>query len=138
MANISEVMKKYNNMSYNELLERARADFELLVPLFSRLDKNGNGKPYVVIFMGSALAADGKFSPIEYTFVNDLFSITYDQAYSLVVKHIGERAQNISDKIFDMCNESLKEVLLDFCLCFLAVDNSISHEETQFIARLLA
>ena len=138
MANISEVMKKYNNMSYNELLERARADYELLVPLFSRLDKNGNGKPYVVMFIGSALAADGKFSPLEYTFVNDLFSVTYDQAYSLVVKHIGETAASISDRIFDMCNESLKEVLLDFCLCFLAVDNSISHEETQFIARLLA
>ena len=137
MAQINEVMKKYNGMSYEELLERARADFDILLPVFSQLDRNGNGRPYVVIFMGSALAADGKFTQKEYEFVNDLFSLTYDQAYSLVSKHFDPKAASISDKLFDMCDDGLKRVLLDFCLCFVAVDNSISAEETAFIARLL-
>ncbi len=138
MSIIGDIKNKYNHMSSEQLLERAKECYNELLPIFNSLDKRGNGKPYVAVFMGTALAADGKLSNAEYEFVSKLLSMSYEDACAFVSKHLGEKAASISDRIFDSCTEELKETLLDFCLCFLAVDNTITAEETEFIARLLA
>jgi hypothetical protein len=48
-----------------------------------------------------------------------------------------EEGQELVDKIFDACGTELKTELLSFCLCFMAVDETISREETAFVKRLL-
>ncbi len=138
MPSINEIFASYKELEYAELLKRAKNDYNLLVPIFSSMAKDKNGLPYVLIFIGSALAADRRLSPLECKFLNDLFGTLPDDAEKLVKKHMCNRAADLADKVFDSCNEGLKEVLLDFCLCFLAVDENFAPEERSFVARLLA
>lgn len=138
MPTMNEILSSYKNLEYSELLKRAKGDYEVLLPVFSKLAKDNNGRPYVLIFIGSTLAADGILSPLEYKFVSDLFGYPKEDIEKLFEKHKSEKAMTLADRVFDMCNEQMKELLLDFCLCFLAVDKDISPEERAFIARLLA
>ena len=138
MQLLNEILEKYLDYDYGELVRHAKRDMELLLPVFDTLAFDKNGKPYVMIFMCTALASDGKFSDAEFEFVNDLMGFDREYAEKLIEKHKDVRAIELSDRVFDLCNESIKAVLTDFCLCFLAVDDEINDKERDFIARLLA
>ena len=138
MQLLNEILERYLEYDYDELVKRAKRDVDLLLPVFSSLAADKNGKPYVMIFMCTALASDGIFSDAEFRFINDLMGFDREYAEVLIDKHKNRTAVELSDRIFDLCNESMKAVLVDFCLCFLAVDNEINDRERDFIARLLA
>lgn len=138
MQLLNEILERYLEYDYDELVRRAEKDVEILLPVFDKLASDHNGRPYIMIFMCTALASDGYFSNTEYKFINDLMGFDREYAEKLIEKHKDVRAIELSDRVFDLCNESIKAVLVDFCLCFLAVDNEIADKEREFIARLLA
>ena len=138
MSTVKELAKKYKSYTYDELLARAKKDCEILLPVFHRIALDGNGKPYVVIFMCGALASDGRLAEREYRFVKDLLDIGKEEVDRLVGGPRAEKAMTIADRIFDSCKDNIKSVLVDLCLCFAAADNNIENKEIEFIARLLA
>lgn len=135
---LNDVLTNYKKLEYSELQKRARDDYALLLPVFSSLAGDQSGKRCVIIFVGAALAADGVLSLPERAFLCELLNITDEEAERFMKKHMGEKAASLADRIFDICSPQMKEVLLDFCLCFLAVDKDIPPEEISFITRLLA
>lgn len=137
MAVLNEIIKKYTEMGYDELLAKAKNDFELLLPIFNKISQDGNGRPYVTIFMGTALAADGKLTDEEYRFMHELTGIGREEAETAVAKHGSEKAVALADRIFDICNSDLKKLLFDFCMCFVAVDKEVAATEREFLTRLL-
>ncbi|MBQ7879748.1 MAG: hypothetical protein IJ317_03765 [Clostridia bacterium] len=140
MATLNEILQKYVDSSYEELLAVANDSFMKLMPVFNEVADDGNGAKFIVPVMCASIAADNRFSTLEYKFIKDLLnsSLTYDDFMASVRLYSGEKGQELVDKLFDACGTDLKTELLSFCLCFMAIDETISKEETAFIKKLLA
>ena len=52
--------------------------------------------------------------------------------------HYNEEIFDLVDQMIDACGQDLKNALVIFCLCFAAVDETITREEGAYIAKLLA
>ena len=139
MATLNEILQKYVDASYEELLALATESFDKLMPVFNEVADDGNGAKFIVPVMCASIAADNRFSTLEYKFIKDLLesSLTYDDFMASVRRYSGEEGQELVDKLFDACGTDMKTELLSFCLCFMAVDETITKEETAFVKRLL-
>ena len=139
MATLNEILQKYVDASYEELLALAIESFDKLMPVFNEVADDGNGAKFIVPVMCASIAADNRFSTLEYKFIKDLLesSLTYDDFMASVRRYSGEEGQELVDKLFDACGTDMKTELLSFCLCFMAVDETITKEETAFVKRLL-
>jgi|GEM_PF-2083514 len=137
MSTINELTEKYRKYSYDELLSRATSDVKLLLPVFHKVASDGNGKPYLLLFMLGAIVSDGKVSDDEYRFIKDLIGLGREEIDVIIGRRKSESAMSLADRIFDNCSPRLKSSLLELCLCFAVVDNDIDNKETEFIARLL-
>ena len=146
MATLNELLQKYVDASYETLLEIANQNFSNLMPVFEEVakkahgDDNNGGAEIMVPIMCATLAVDGRFTELEYNFFKDLVGskMSYEQVKSVVANYANEEGFALVDGIFDACGSELKSELLSFVLCFLAIDQTISSEETAFIKRLLA
>lgn len=139
MADLSELLQDYVNLDYNSLLAIANNSLSEIMPVFNELADDGNGAKFVLPFICTSLAIDGKLSKIEYKFVCDLIGdMDYDVVLSNVQEHYSDSSVEFVDNVCDACPDALKTSLLAFCLAFLAVDETISREEVAFIKRLLA
>ena len=139
MATLNEILQKYVDASYEELLALATESFDKLMPVFNEVADDGNGAKFIVPVMCASIAADNRFSTLEYKFIKDLLNsdLTYDDFMTSVRLYSGEEGQELVDKLFDACGTDMKTELLSFCLCFMAVDETITKEETAFVKRLL-
>ena len=146
MATLNELLQKYVDASYETLLSIANDNFSKLMPVFEEVaqkvhgaDNNG-GAEIMVPIMCATLAVDGRFTELEYNFFKDLLNskLSYEEVKSVVAGYANEEGFALVDGIFDSCGPELKSELLSFVLCFLAIDQTISSDETAFIKRLLA
>ena len=139
MADLNELLQDYVNLDYNSLLSIANNSLSEIMPIFNELADDGNGAKFLLPFICTSLAVDGKLSKIEYKFVCDLIGdMDYDVVLSNVQEHYSDSSVELVDNMCDACPDDLKTSLLAFCLAFLAVDETISREEVAFIKRLLA
>ena len=140
LEKFNALMQEYVNKSYDELLSIANNALGLAMNVFNEIAEDGNGAPYVVPFMSTTLAIDGKFTDLEYKFLNDLLGggVDYDAAKANVQSHYSDDAVEFVDKIIDACPSEMKAVLLTLVTCFAAVDETISVDEKRFILKLMA
>jgi len=142
MANdsYSKLLQDYVNAPYDVLLAVANDSLAKIMPVFNELAEDGNGAGFVLPFICTALAVDGKFSELEYKFVKDLLGIdqSYDYFKNVVQSYYTGEWLQLVDGLIDSCPEELKNALLSFCLAFVAVDEKISREENAYIAKLMA
>lgn len=133
------LMQEYVDKSYDELFQIADSAMNDAMNHFNGIAKDGNGAPYVVLFISTILAMDGKFTELEYKFLNDLLGggVNYESAKANVQSHYNDEAFDIADKIIDSCDSDMKTTLLVLVSCFAAVDHKISVEEARYIAKLL-
>ena len=139
MATLNELLQDYVNKSYDELLTLARNSVEEIV---CRLSKDGDTEipAKVCYFLTMAcIGADGKLSDLEQRFYRDLLGVnTTYQDLSHNALDGNDELRALADQMFDASSLELKAPILSFCLCFLAVDETISRDEIAFINRLLA
>jgi len=138
MATLRELTEKYKTYTYEELVGRAAEDYRILLPVFDNASKNHDGRFYVMIFMYGSLVSDGKLTGKEYEFSKDVLGLSKEEIDNVINRGKSESATDIADSIFDVCPDAIKAILLDFCLCFVAVDGEIDRKEIGFLARLLA
>ena len=139
MANLSQLLQRYVNMSYEELLDMAK--FSLSQFLDVLLENSGaDGASKVCAVMTAAcLGADGKLSALEHKFFNDLLDCddSYDDNLAFVQSLGTEEARELVDGMVDAMSSDHKAAAVSFCLCFLAVDETITRDEVAFIDRLI-
>ena len=133
------LMQDYVDKSYNELYDIASKSLSIAMDVFNKIAKDGNGAPYVVLFISTVLAMDGKFTELEYKFLNDLLGggVNYESAKANVQSHYRDEAFDLADKLIDSCTDDFKTVLLMLVTCFAAVDKTITVEEARYIAKLM-
>lgn len=139
VAKFNALMQEYVDKSYNELYEIASQSLAIAMDVFNKIAKDGNGAPYVVLFLSTTLAIDGKFTELEYKFLNDLLGggVDYNSAKANVQSHYNDEAFDLADKVIDSCPQDMKTVLLMLVTCVAAVDKTITVEEARYIAKLL-
>lgn len=137
MANLNEFLQDYVNKSYDELLFHARYSLsELVEPLTSIFGTTEDAAQVSLIIISACVGIDGKITGLENKFIGDLTGNPGD--YSDMVANLsGEKARELTDGLVDSLSGDLKSYLTIFCLCFLAVDETISREEVAFIQRLI-
>ena len=137
--NYNDLLKSFVNKSYDELLSIANASLATVMPMFNEIAEDGNGAGIVLPFICTSLAVDGKFSELEYQFVKDLLEIdqSYDYFKGVIADFYSDEWFNAVDALLDSCPEEIKTALLAFCLAFVSVDETITREENQFIAKLM-
>ena len=139
MANLNQLLQKYVNMDYDELLGLAK--FSLSQFLDTVLEKTGaDGASKICAVMTAAcLGADGKLSALENKFFNDLLGVNDSYSDNLeFVRSLGtDEARELVDGLVDSMSADDKAAAISFCLCFLAVDETITRDEVAFIDRLL-
>ena len=138
-ADLNELLQNYVNLDYEDILSIANTSLAEIMPVFNELADDGNGAKFVLPFICTSLAVDGKLSKLEYKFICDLIGdMDYDTVLSNVQEYYSDSAVEFVDNVCDACPDDLKTSLLTFCLAFLAVDETISREEVAFVKRLLA
>ncbi len=135
----NELMQSYVNLSYEELVSKAQNDLALLAPVFDEASEDGNGSANLFPIILTCLAVDGKYTVLEYKFLEDVFGreLSYDETKKMVNGFYDEDAQDALDKLVDSCSTELKAVLLDLCTCVMAVDETLDVNELKFIQKLI-
>ena len=138
MSKFNQLLQDYVNKPYEELLELANGSIQVLIPAFEQRDV-GDWATFIMPFICTSLAIDGKLTELEYRFLNDLLgaNFNYQEAKEVVGVHYDANIIQLVDQMIDACGERVKAALLMFCLCFTAVDETISREEAAFISLLM-
>lgn len=136
----NQLMQRYVNAPYEVLLAVANDSLNKVMPIFNSIADDGKGAGIVLPFICLSIAADGKFSELEYKFISELLGInqTYDYFKNAIQQYYSDRWIEAIDKLIDSCHDEIKEALISLCLAIVAVDEKISREENAFIAKLLA
>ena len=135
----SELMQNYVNLSYDELVTKAQNDLAVLAPVFDEASEDGNGSANLFPIILTCLAVDGKYTALEYKFLEDVFGrqLSYDETKKMVNEFYADEAQELLDKLVDSCSHELKAILLDLCTCVMAVDEKLDVSELKFIQKLI-
>lgn len=139
MASLNQLLQRYVNMSYDELLDLAKYSLsQFLDTLMDGTGSEGASK-IVAVITAACLGADGKLSALENKFFNDLLDCDDSYAANLdFVQNLGtDEARVLVDGLVDSLSSDEKAAAVSFCLCFLAVDETISRDEVAFINRLI-
>ena len=142
MANFNDLLQNYVNKSYDELLSLARAsvahfsdDIQSIFP-----DEDDSARVLMII-IASCIGVDGTFSTLEYKFICDLLGsdagFSYDEVLEIIKSHYGAESIELTDQLADVLNDEKKAALISFCLCFLAVDETIERNEVAFVIKLM-
>ena len=139
MATLNQLIQKYVDMPYEKLLDLAK--FSLAQFLSTVVLKAGSGGASKVcaIMTAACLGADGVLSPLEHKFFNDLLDSddSYEENLEFVRALGSDEARELVDNLVDSMSAEDKAAAVSFCLCFLAVDETITRDEVAFINRLI-
>ena len=139
MSSLNQLMQNYVNMSYEELL--GLAQFSLSKFIGTIVDEAGaqTASKIVAVMTAACLGADGKLSALENKFFNDLLDCDDSYADNLAfVQSMGDdEARELVDGLVDRLSDEEKAAAVSFCLCFLAIDETITRDEVAFINRLV-
>lgn len=135
-----DFLQEFVNKSYNELLEIANQAFCLIMEAYDKINPDGEVADFFLPFIATTIASDGQLTKLEHTFLNDVIEgdLGYDEAKSFAQAYYDPEIFEVVDQMIDACGEDLKYSLVIFCVCFAAVDETITREETAYLAKLLA
>ena len=139
MATFNEIMQDYVNLPYPNLLSIANESLGNLVDALSDNDADDDMKAKVVMMLTAAsFGVDGRLSKLEHRFICDILEQENDyEEFSEFVMSLGDsESRDIIDELLDTCPD-MKSHALAFCLCLLAVDETITREEVAFIKKLI-
>ena len=136
----NEFLQEFVNKPYEELVSIANAALEVIVDGFNKIGAESKPSDFILPFIATTLASDGKYTQLEHNFLNSVLEadLTYEEGKNYVQVYYNEEVLNLVDQMIDACGEDLKNSLIIFCLCFAAVDETVTREESAYLAKLLA
>ena len=140
MASFNEILQDYVNKSYDELLFFAQQSFSEVAPSLSNVFGGSEGAAKAMMVIVSAcLGADGKLTMLEAKFLNDLLGVDddYESTMQMVAAFGDDESRDLTDQLADALPADKKAALVAFCLCFLAVDETITRDEVAFVYKLM-
>lgn len=138
MSKFDQLLQEYSSLSYEELLSLAMRCYGELAEELTAHGREGAELP--LSLFAACTGADGKLSRPEYDFLCDLTDThrSYEETLGLMRSIGASRCRRTADTLADSLPASQKAALISLCLCFVAVDHSISAGEAEFIQKLLA
>ena len=143
MANktFSKLLQNYVNKDFDQLLLLANEALGIIAVAYKRVNPEGGAMSnFLLPFIATAVVVDEQYTELEHKFVNSLLesNFTYEEGKACIHTYDGAKVIDLVEQMIDVCGESVKKALVQFCLCFVAVDETITHEESDYIAKLLA
>ena len=136
MANsLDELLQKFVNMDYDELLTAAKEGLMLSHNIFARYSDEEHATVGVVTFLAAAIAVDGTFSAIEKKLIRDLFG---EVDFMGILRTIDDEDYDSLDKIVDRLSDEEKNTLCLFAAYILAVDEHINADEYKYLVKLIS
>lgn len=141
MAELRDILQRYVNFDYNDLLKLAARSLATIHPYLEESARRvGNGvtaSQLGICVLGTCLAVDGSLTDLECRFVSDLFDgVSRDQVRAIAQNYADDESRQIVDGLYDNCPREYRNDFMQFCICVLAVDEHITREETAFVRRL--
>ncbi|MBE6661499.1 MAG: hypothetical protein E7605_08885 [Ruminococcaceae bacterium] len=140
MASFNEILQNYVNKSYEELLFFAHQSFAEVAPDLTRFFKDDDGAAKaLMVIIAACLGADGKLTALESKFLNELLNQEddYESTVNMVAALGDDESRDLTDQLADALPADKKAALVSFCLCFLAVDETITRDEVAFVVKLM-
>lgn len=136
MSRLNQLLQNYVNMSYDELLDMAKYS---LSQFTNTLSRTGNAAKICAVITAACLGVDGKLTSLESKFLNDILDSndSYETNLNFVRSLSGDEACRLVDELVDALSADEKAAVVSFCLCFLAVDETITRDEVAFVYRLI-
>ena len=141
MSKFDTLIQQYTSLSYEELLAFARRSYQDLREELAHPGRNHHsGEDGLLILLTASMAADGKLSPEEHRFINDLlereerYEDTLHRMRALGAKECRRRADTLADSL----PAAKKADCVSLCLCFMASDRVVTEDEAEFIKKLMA
>jgi len=137
--NFSDVMQQIVNLSTEAKLKMAVESYVELLPVLKSIDSDNNGAGLVCAIIGTTVGADGKISAEERAFVKALFKahqvdLSDSEVDQLVRKHMNDTWRSMITKLAGILNSDAKARLALLCAAICAIDDTISREESKFLA----
>ena len=138
--NFNDLMQRYVNCSYEELLAMAKKSIaELSGEMLKCFQTKETAIHAYVLIAVASIGADNILSPLECKFLDDLFGIGSDleETRKLILSWGRTDAMELVDKLADSLSSDGKANLINVCLTFLSVDEKLSKAELSFIQKLM-
>jgi uncharacterized tellurite resistance protein B-like protein len=137
MSKFDRLLQEYAAMSYEELLTFAK---RCLGELSEELAAPGREDTAALSLFAACMGADGKLSRPEHTFISDLTDTLrgYEDTLALIRGLSPDRCRRVADSLADSLPPAKKAALISLCICFMAVDHTVSEDEAEFIRKLMA
>ena len=135
------LLQSYVNKGYDRLLRTANDALGVIAVAYKKMyPEKGAISNFILPFIAKTVMLDGQYTEREHKFLNGLLegSLTYEEGKSCMQAYSETEIHKLSSEMIEGCGESIKNALLTFCLCFTAVDETITHEESEYLANLLA
>jgi hypothetical protein len=134
----NDIIKEFEEKTYEELLSLASGALSLVAKAFSNLANTERPGELILPFIFTTLGVDGELSEIEAKFLNDLFNANfdYDALKNYALAYNDEEIVELIDKLIDICDDETKAAMLIFCTCFAAVDSNVTCKETEYLVKL--
>ena len=137
MSKFNELMQKFVNMEYEELVRLAQASIAEILPACKAVDEKNNGMLMLSAILLSAVAADGKLTAKENQFLKDCTGFTDEQVDTYTDMYVG-KMDEVVDSFVDALDPTTSSNVLIVVTAIAACDEKISREENAFIQKLLA
>lgn len=137
---LTDLLQKYVDLDYEELLTLARKDLGILYPVFTKIadDNKDLAIGMLLEFLSTALGADNQLSELECKFMCDLLELEPDEVAEMVKDSSNEDSRQIVDMVFDAIDDpELKAAMMELVVCCVSIDEHINPDEIAFILRLL-
>ena len=134
---LRKLLQEFVNTPYEKLLGMASVSLEKLMPIFNSFQNDGNGARAAVVFISCCYAADGKFTDLEYKFLCDLIGNVDKETVTGFINSCTPEIYAMVDQLIDSLDSENKAAMLTLLTCFLAVDETITAQETALIKKLI-
>lgn len=131
-----DTLQNLVNKDYDELMGFAKIAIAELYPACKVVDEDNGGVFMMTSIILSAIAADGKLTGIEKKFLMELLDLDEDKLNTLIGMH-DARMADLTDNFADALPAEMKAHVVMLVATIAACDETISREETAFLAKIL-
>jgi len=137
MKSFNEMMQKFVNTDYEDLVSLAQKAAVNLIPVCKAVDPDHDGFIMLTSLILTAVGADGVLTNLEKKMLADVLGLSEDSIQKLISMY-DSKMVDLADHFVDNMNDDIKADAMVLICAIVAVDEKISKEETRLIAKLLA
>lgn len=136
MASFNDMLQKYVDLEYNELVDRAKAVLPDVLTACKVIDTENDGLFLLTSVLLSAVGADKVLSATERQFLHDAIFLD-DEGIDKLAAMYDRRMIELADDFVDAMPDGIMTKITVLMLCLLACDGTITVEENAFIRKII-